>query len=67
MEILYDKEVDALHILFKNTTVITKRLSDDLAVDYDSSGKIAGIEILDASENLDLKSILTFEKTVKPI
>ena len=67
MEILYDKEVDALHILFKNTTVITKRLSDDLAVDYDSSGKIAGIEILDASENLDLKSILTFEKTMKPI
>lgn len=65
MEILYDKEVDALHIQFKKTTVTTKQLSDDLAVDYDSSGKIAGIEILDASENFDLNNVLSFKEALE--
>ena len=52
MKIKYDKEADALYIEIKDTTVTTKRLDEDIAVDYDSEGKIAGIEILSAKERV---------------
>lgn len=52
MKVKYDKEADALYIEIKDTTVTTKRLDDDIAVDYDSEGKIAGIEILSAKERV---------------
>ena len=53
MKITYDHEVDALYIRFKDTTVTTKHLADGIAADYDAEGKLAGIEILDASKRLD--------------
>ncbi len=48
MRITYDKEVDALRIVFRETTVTTKELGDGIAVDLDAEGRPAGIEILDA-------------------
>jgi len=48
MRITYDKEVDALRIVFRETTVTTKELGDGIAVDLDSEGRPAGIEVLDA-------------------
>lgn len=48
MKISYDAEVDALSITFRETTVTTKRLGEEIAVDYDAGGKLVGIEILDA-------------------
>ncbi|NUM42829.1 MAG: DUF2283 domain-containing protein [Leptospiraceae bacterium] len=62
MQLKYDKEVDAIHIIFKRTTVTTKQLSEDLAVDYDAAGKIVGIEILDASENFDSRNLQSIVK-----
>lgn len=53
MKITYDHEVDALYIRFKDTTVTTKHLADGIAADYDADGKLAGIEILDATKRLD--------------
>lgn len=50
MRITYDLKVDALYIRFKETTVTTKHLTEGIAADYDSEGKLAGIEILDASQ-----------------
>jgi uncharacterized protein YuzE len=58
MRITYDPEVDALSITFRDTTVTTQHLADGIAVDYDSEGKIAGIEILDAVVRLGSKDIL---------
>ena len=52
MKITYDKEVDALYIRFKETTVTTKHLAEGIAADYDSDGRLAGIEILDAVKRL---------------
>ncbi|MFQ5894656.1 MAG: DUF2283 domain-containing protein [Nitrospinota bacterium] len=52
MKITYDREVDALYIRFKETTVITKHLAEGIAADYDAEGRLAGIEILDAVERL---------------
>jgi uncharacterized protein YuzE len=48
MKISYDPEVDALSITFRDTTVTTKHLAEGIAADYDSDGRLAGIEILDA-------------------
>ena len=53
MKITYDHEADALYIRFKDTTVTTKHLADGIAADYDAEGKLAGIEILDATKRLD--------------
>ena len=52
MRITYDREVDALYIRFKETTVTTKQLAEGIAADYDSEGRLAGIEILDAMKRL---------------
>jgi uncharacterized protein YuzE len=48
MKISYDPEVDALSIIFRETTVTTKHLAEGIAADYDSEGRLAGLEILDA-------------------
>ena len=53
MKISYDREVDALYIRFKETTVTTKHLEDGIALDYDAEDRLAGIEILDAMRRLD--------------
>ncbi len=52
MKITYDPEVDALSIVFLETTVTTRHLAEGIAADYDSQGNLAGIEILDACQKL---------------
>lgn len=49
MKITYDHEVDALYIRFKEATVTTRHLAEEIAADYDAEGRLAGIEILDAA------------------
>ncbi len=58
MRITYDPEVDALYIRFEETTVTTKHLAEGIAADYDSAGKLAGIEILDAIKRFGDKETL---------
>jgi len=48
MRITYDPEVDAMSIVFRETTVTTKQLGEGIAADVDAQGQLAGIEILDA-------------------
>jgi uncharacterized protein YuzE len=57
MRITYDSEVDALYIRFIETTVITEHVAEGIAVDYDSDGLIAGIEILDAIKRFGNKDV----------
>ena len=52
MKVTYEKLTDTLYLEFKDTTVTTKRLSDDIAVDYDADGKVAGIEVLGANKRI---------------
>ena len=58
MKISYDAEVDALSITFRDTTVTTKHLAEGIAADYDSDGKLAGIEVLDAIKRFGDKATL---------
>ena len=48
MRITYDPEVDAMSIVFRETTITTKHLGEGIAADVDAEGKLAGIEILDS-------------------
>lgn len=50
MKLRYDPEVDALSLVFRETTVSTKHLAEGIAADYDAEGRLAGLEILDAQK-----------------
>lgn len=52
MKITYDKKADALYITFMETSVTTEHIAKGIALDYAQDGKLAGIEILNAKENL---------------
>jgi uncharacterized protein YuzE len=52
MKIHYDTEVDALYIELRSLTPGTadsRELAEDVIADYGPDGKLAGLEILDAS------------------
>ena len=55
MKISYDAEVDALSITFREATVTTKHLAEGIAADYDSEGRLAGLEILDVQKRFGVK------------
>lgn len=52
MRIQYDPEVDVLHISFRETTVTTREWEEGVTGEYDTQGRLVGIEILDASQRL---------------
>lgn len=52
MKVKYDKDSDVIYFEFRDTTVTTKRVTDDIAIDYDSEGRVAGVEVLDAKTNV---------------
>ncbi|MCD6384761.1 DUF2283 domain-containing protein [Candidatus Sumerlaeota bacterium] len=56
MKIIYDPEVDAVYFRFLegDYECTTIRLNEDVAVNIAPGGKIVGIEVLDASENLNI-------------
>lgn len=56
MKINYDPKVDAAYISFKKNKgqVTTIRITEDIAIDMGANEEMVGIEILDASEHLDL-------------
>ncbi len=58
MRISYDPEVDALSIVFRDTTVTTQELAEGIAAEYDAQGRLVGIEILDAVKQLGDPSVL---------
>ncbi len=57
MKIKYDPKADAAYISFKDThvQVTTVRITEDIAIDVGPYEEIVGIEILDASEHLNIK------------
>lgn len=58
MKIRYSHEADALYIRFKEIKIAdTDELTEDIIIDYDIDGNIVGIEILDASQHVDVKNI----------
>lgn len=53
MKIKYDKKIDALYLEFaKGKYSKSRKISGFILVDEDKEGKILGVEVLDASKNI---------------
>jgi uncharacterized protein YuzE len=50
VRIRYDAEVDALSIVFLDTSVTTQELTPGVVAEFDANGQLAGLEILDAAK-----------------
>jgi len=62
MKITYDKEADALYIkLSSKKPDGTVELKENVNIDVDEKDSIIGIEILNASKRLSLKSFTSYE------
>ena len=54
MKIHYDPKIDAIYFeLAKGKYESTRKISDVILVDEDEKGKVLGIEILDATKNIN--------------
>ena len=68
MNISYNPGTDLLYIRIdeKKQEVVNQRVSPEMVLDIGEGSKIVGIEILDASKNVDLEKIFpvkySFEK-----
>ena len=62
MKITYDKEADALYIQLNNAIVAeSDEEKPGIILDYGNDGKIVGIEILNASQNLPQPNKVEYE------
>ncbi len=58
MKIEYDKDVDALYIrIQENQVARTQEISEGVNVDFDSEGKLIGLEVIDATKLYSLADI----------
>ena len=61
MRVHYDDEVDSLYLEFGDEPPEgVVEITEGVNLDTTSRGKIVGIEILDASKKIDLKTILSY-------
>ncbi len=69
MEIHHDKEADAVYIEFrKGEFRSNKKIDDNTIMDFDKSGELLGIELLDVSKRIPAESLESVEllKAPKP-
>jgi uncharacterized protein YuzE len=68
MKIEYSKDVDALYIKLREVKIADSMdIEEGVTVDLDEGGHIVGIEILDASEKLELSDIVNISIENIPI
>jgi uncharacterized protein YuzE len=58
MRISYDAEVDALSIVFRETTMTTRELAEGVTGEFDTEDRLVGIATLDASTRFGDRSTL---------
>ena len=61
MKITYDKIANAAYLYLKKAQKVTETVpvSDDIIIDLDAKGGVLGIEILNASKNIDVGELGT--------
>lgn len=66
MKAYYDDEVDALYLrLGEETPDGVIEIAEGIAVDTTAENRIVGIEILNASKKVDLKTLLSYSFEVE--
>lgn len=67
MKIIYDRETDTLTVIFAETPVVE---SDEdkpgVILDYDASGNLVALEILDASQRVTSPSRIEYQVAPGP-
>jgi uncharacterized protein YuzE len=65
MKITYDKSVDAMYIKLNERLDYksSKKISEDVLIDYSKDGQVIGVEILTASKN----ALMSLQKMTVPI
>lgn len=59
MKIEYSKSVDALYIRLREAKIVDSMdIEEGVTVDLDEKGHIVGLEILDASEKLNISDLV---------
>lgn len=59
MKIEYSKDVDALYVKFREVKIADSMdIEEGVTIDLDENGHIVGIEILDASEKMELSELV---------
>jgi uncharacterized protein YuzE len=68
MKIRYDQDVDALNIILNQESLVDE--SDEarpgIILDYDKSGELVSIEILNASEHMPDITTMEYQLTPQP-
>ncbi|MBC6480747.1 MAG: DUF2283 domain-containing protein [Hormoscilla sp. GM7CHS1pb] len=66
MQIIYNTKSDLLYLRLneRQQQVTNQRLSEEVVLDIREDDKIVGIEILDASQNVNLSSLLPVNQEV---
>jgi uncharacterized protein YuzE len=66
MNISYDDQTNLLYIRIDSTKqeVLNQQVSEDVVFDIGVNNRIVGIEIMNASEHIDLEKILPIKKEV---
>jgi uncharacterized protein YuzE len=53
MKVIYDTETDTLDLIFREEVIAeSDEVREDIIVDYDQSGKLVSIEVMNASEHV---------------
>ncbi len=61
MKIIYDKETDTLSIILRPGKVVeSDEVREGLIFDYDKSGRLLSLELLDASEQVNKPRAIEF-------
>lgn len=63
MRVRYDPKADILYILIKDGEISdSDEIDEDVWIEYDKDGKIAGIEIWNAGEKVIMKALKEIKK-----
>jgi len=64
MRVRYDPKADILYILIKDGEISdSDEIDEDVWIEYDKDGKIAGIEIWNAGEKVIMEALKEIKKT----
>ena len=67
MRMHYSQDADAIYIRLKEDRIYnTDEVTSDIIMDYDDKGNVIGIEILSASEKVDVHELIvqSFDKVM---